>query len=181
LYNFGYDGTALLPVPIEVAADALPGSRAHVAVEAKWLVCHEECVPGKATLAIDMPIAAAATGQSRSPDPKQSEALFDKARAKQPQPADWKAQFTQSGDRLVATVRGANLPIASGVDAFAVQTRIVANAPPRVETLGSELVLTFAKSDYFTALPPRLDLVLRDGDAHAWLLHANAASAPTPP
>ena len=58
VYNFGYAGQVLLPVPIEIPADAKPGTKARLAVEAKWLVCREECIPGKATLKMSLPIAA---------------------------------------------------------------------------------------------------------------------------
>ena len=78
LTNFGYDGEALLPVPISVPADAAVGTRAHLAVEAKWLVCHEECIPGKATLTLDLPVA-----QTAADTPYRQ--LFADARAAQPQ------------------------------------------------------------------------------------------------
>ena len=79
LYNFGYDGEVVLPVALSVPADAEPGTTAHIAVEAKWLVCREECIPGKASLTLDLPIVdrAAETGR----------ALDDAVRARAPCPA----------------------------------------------------------------------------------------------
>jgi len=172
LTNFGYDGEALLPVPISVPADAAVGTRAHLAVEAKWLVCHEECIPGKATLTLDLPVA-----QTAADTPYRQ--LFADARAAQPQSAPWSAQARLAGDRIEIAVRGTNLPAALH-DVFAVQTRVVANAPPHIETRNGELVLTFAKSDYFTAMAKPLDLVLLDRNARSWLLHADSAEPSTP-
>jgi thiol:disulfide interchange protein DsbD len=54
LLNFGYDGIALLPVPVTVAST--PGSRTfHVRLEADWLVCKTECIPQSGTFELDLP------------------------------------------------------------------------------------------------------------------------------
>ncbi len=172
LTNFGYDGETLLPVPIQVPADATVGTRAHLAVEAKWLVCHEECIPGKATLTLDLPVAQTAADTSYRP-------LFAAARAAQPQSAPWPARARVSGNHVEISISGANLP-AAPQDVFAVQTRVVANAPAHIETRAGALVLTFAKSDYFTALPKPFDLVLLDRNARSWLLHADSAAPAVP-
>lgn len=181
LYNFGYDGVVLLPVPIKVPTDAQPGSRAHLAVVAKWLVCHEECVPGKADLAIDLPIAAhdSTDAHARGPGLPESEALFDTARANAPKAANWQARSVLNGDHVEVTLRGADPPRTATVDAFAMQTKIVANAPPHIETRAGGLVLTFAKSDYFTSIPDRFELLLTDG-ARAWLVRAPFGTAKSP-
>jgi len=171
LTNFGYDGEALLPVPIKVPADAAIGTRAHLAVEAKWLVCHEECIPGEATLVLDLPIA-----QTAADTPYRQ--IFTDAHMAQPQPAPWPAQVRLAGDRIEIAVRGTNLPAALH-DVFAVQTRVVANAPPHIETRNGELVISFAKSDYFTTMPKPFDLVLLDRSARSWLLHAGSTEPST--
>jgi len=171
LTNFGYDGEALLPVPIKVSADAAIGARAHLALEAKWLVCHEECIPGKATLTLDLPIA-----QTAADTPYRQ--LFTDAHTAQPQPAPWPAQVRLAGDRIEIAVRGTNLPAALH-DVFAVQTRVVANAPPHIETRNGELVISFAKSDYFATMPKPFDLVLLDRSARSWLLHADSTEPST--
>jgi thiol:disulfide interchange protein DsbD len=180
LANFGYDGDVLLPVPVTVPADATVGTQVQLTVEAKWLVCHEECIPGKATLALELPVANEAAPIA------QRQAAFAGARAAQPQPTPLPAQAKLDGDRIEVIVGGLHLPDATRLDAFAVPTRVVANARPRVAARDGAVVLTFAKSDYFTSMPPRLDFVLRDGPAHAWLLRADVvnatpSSAPTPP
>ncbi|WP_257389137.1 protein-disulfide reductase DsbD domain-containing protein, partial [Tahibacter caeni] len=62
LFNFGYSGEALLPVAVRVPADARAGSTANVTVQAHWLVCREECIPGQARLSLDLPVVAAGSG-----------------------------------------------------------------------------------------------------------------------
>jgi thiol:disulfide interchange protein DsbD len=58
LTSFGYENEVLLPLTLAVPADARPGTRARMTAKADWLECRETCVPGKAQLALDLPIAA---------------------------------------------------------------------------------------------------------------------------
>ncbi|MBN8885381.1 MAG: hypothetical protein J0I77_06655 [Rudaea sp.] len=171
LYNFGYELDALLPVSISVPAEAAIGSTVQLGVEAKWLVCHEECVPGKANLRIDLPLAAKAT-----PDPAFA-AAFAAAHAAQPAKSASKAQARLIGDRVEVALDATDLR-RPPTDAFAAQTKVVANAPPTIAERGGKSVLTFAKSDYFTAAPEHFELLLLDGSAKAVLIDAPFAPAP---
>lgn len=58
LANFGFEGTTLLVVPIEVGTDfAAAGAREmDIRVRASWLVCREECIPQEGEFAIRIPI-----------------------------------------------------------------------------------------------------------------------------
>ncbi|MFT3790416.1 MAG: protein-disulfide reductase DsbD family protein [Rudaea sp.] len=187
LYNFGYDGIALLPVPIEVPPDAPPGSVAHLAVTVKWLVCHEECVPGKAELSFDLPIRNPVPAATKTrinavaQDFSQSDALFGDARRRLPIRSGRQAHSVLGGDRIEVTLHDAGLPTSATLDALAVQTGIVANTPPKVDIRGDDIVFTFAKSDYFTSIPERFDLVLTDGNANARLVHAPFGDATPSP
>ena len=169
LFNFGYAGDALLPVPIDVPANARTGSVAHVAVEAKWLVCREECIPGKAALARDLPIATSA-----APDPRWHSA-FAAARAAQPRAGHWTGATRDLGDRIEVTLSGVELPAGAPADAFVIQRQVVGYAPAQIARTADELTLTFAKSEYFVDMPAAIDLVLIDGtppDVRAWSAHA---------
>jgi thiol:disulfide interchange protein DsbD len=165
LQNFGYEGDIVLPVPVDVPATA-PGSTAHLAVTAKWLVCHEECIPGKAQLALDLPVRMAART-----DPRHA-ALFAAARAAQPQNGAWQAQARLVGESVEVSLRGADLGDARGIDAFAETSKVVANTAPVVKNRNAAAVLTFAKSEYFTALPDALDLVVVRPSARALRVRA---------
>ena len=154
LYNFGYAGDALLPVPVEVPADAKPGATAHIGAEVKYLVCREECIPGKASVALDLPVRATAAATEQ-------QAPFAAARAAQPRNATWTGAAYMHGDRLEVELRGADLPTVT--DVFVVQRQLVDYAPPQISRTGDELKLSFAKSDYFVSAPPQIDLLLRAG------------------
>jgi thiol:disulfide interchange protein DsbD len=56
LANYGYEGDVLLPVVVTVPASARPGSTAHFAAHADWLVCSDICVPGGADLSLTLPV-----------------------------------------------------------------------------------------------------------------------------
>ena len=157
VYNFGYAGQVLLPVPIQIPAEAKPGTTAHLAVEAKWLVCREECIPGKATLNMSLPITVAASADRRWSK------IFAGARAKLPQPAAWSADAHLNGDRIEVVLRGTDLPPAAALDAFTPQMRVLACTAPQVSQDGNALHLSFAKNEYFDAPPATLELVIVSG------------------
>ena len=173
LYNFGYDGDTLLPVPIAVPADAAVGSMAQFGVEAKWLVCHEECIPGKATLRIELPVAAAAKLDSAVA------MRFAAAQAAVPPDSAQSATAHLAGDRIEVAIGGVN-PHRPPTDAFVRQTKVVAYAPPKIDWRDGKLVLTFAKSDYFASAPDHLELLLINNAAHASLIQASFTPTPSP-
>jgi thiol:disulfide interchange protein len=59
LANYGYEGTVLLPVPLEVSQLFQPGVLANaleVKLKAIWLVCRKECIPEEGEFAIKIPV-----------------------------------------------------------------------------------------------------------------------------
>lgn len=162
LYNFGYSGDVVLPIAIEVPAGA-QGS-ATLSVEAKWLVCDEECVPGKATLSLELPLLADA------PEDRNVAALFAAARAAQPI-ADAQGAVAQDGGTYIAVALPSGV-WTSGSDAFVAVTRLVGNAPPQAQPSAGGITLRFAKSDYFSAAPPAFDLLLTHPGAAPRTIHA---------
>jgi DsbC/DsbD-like thiol-disulfide interchange protein len=155
LYNFGYDGEVLLPVTLDVPFDLQPGASVHIAAVAKWLVCREECIPGKTGLVLDLPVAAA---PARA-DPRWA-AAFDAARSAQPQAAPWSGAASIADQRIRISLRGDNLPDPSTLDAFVVQRKLVDNRPAEIRRDGDVLLIETSRSEYFTAAPARFDLWL---------------------
>lgn len=59
LANYGYEGTVLLPVPLEIGADFKPPLLAadlEVRLKASWLVCRKECIPEEGEFALKVPV-----------------------------------------------------------------------------------------------------------------------------
>jgi thiol:disulfide interchange protein DsbD len=79
LVNYGYEGEALLPVAVTPATTLPDGDTLHLAARADWLVCKEDCLPGRADLALDLPVSRAPVER----DPRWA-ASFDDARARLP-------------------------------------------------------------------------------------------------
>lgn len=56
LINYGYDGEVLLPVQITIPADQPLNSSASLKADVTWLMCAEQCVPGRASLSLDIKV-----------------------------------------------------------------------------------------------------------------------------
>lgn len=56
LINYGYDGEVLLPVQITIPADQPLNSSASLKAEVSWLMCAEQCVPGRASLSLEIKV-----------------------------------------------------------------------------------------------------------------------------
>ncbi len=181
LYNFGYEGEAVLPIALSVPADAKPGSTAHLSVDAKWLVCREECIPGRKTLTLDLPVIAPT--DAAKPDGRWT-MQFAHARLAEPQASAWKGATRLEGDRIAVTLTGPGLPEkADGLDAFVEQRKLVANKPPAIRKDGDALVIEFAKSEYFTTPPESYDLVVTQQAAagvRGWRIQIPFAASAAP-
>jgi DsbC/DsbD-like thiol-disulfide interchange protein len=99
LLDHVYEGRVTILIPVEVPADAKPGSKASFGVEGNWLVCKTVCVAGSATLDLSVPIAEAGS----TPKPSAAAPLFAKARARLPKPlpaGDPHVSLTWKGDEI---------------------------------------------------------------------------------
>ena len=153
LYNFGYDGDVLLPVALHVPDSATPGARVNLAVEAKWLICEEECIPGQAGLQLQLPVA-------RDVVVSPAAALFAQARASTPTAIHWNGDARIDAGKIDIRLSGSGLPAIEGLDVFAVQRRLLDNAPPTLRREGDTLHIQARQNDYFIAAPAELELVL---------------------
>ncbi|MBT5923357.1 MAG: thiol:disulfide interchange protein [Cellvibrionales bacterium] len=84
--NFGYHGETWLPVsisvPVSIASGAI-NSQGEITLSAtaKWLICKDVCIPGKAELQLVLPLRDRAQANIQEPV---SHPLFDEARSKIP-------------------------------------------------------------------------------------------------
>lgn len=116
LANYGYEGTVLLPVPLQVASNFAPplsagaltsdggtGGTVTVRLHANWLVCKRECIPEEGDFTLQLPVRGSTALHT---------AAFDAALAAQPQalPTD-SGTARVDGERLALRVAG--LPAAA--------------------------------------------------------------------
>jgi thiol:disulfide interchange protein DsbD len=97
LMTYGYQDSVVLLLPAHVDS----GSTAvHLRAHAKWLECHEVCVPGQADLGLDLPIGAPVGLDTTS-------GLFASARAALPGiPPGWSVRASFSDSDLILVGRG---------------------------------------------------------------------------
>jgi len=93
---YGYKGAVLLPVTIQVPADLKPGETVTLRAHATWLVCKEICVPGKADLALTLPVVARS-----HPNPG-----FQPSQAPEAGPPPYTARWSRQGENLILTLIG---------------------------------------------------------------------------
>ena len=59
--GYGYLGEVMLMATVTPPTDAAPGTEVPFSVKAKWLVCHDVCIPGKAAFGGKLNVASNAT------------------------------------------------------------------------------------------------------------------------
>jgi thiol:disulfide interchange protein DsbD len=104
LANYGYEGTVLLPVPLEVASTFQPplafGSQAQamdIRLKASWLVCRKECIPEEGEFSLALPLR----GSTALNKP-----AFDAARAAEPRPLAQPGAVEVRGNSLQVRLEG---------------------------------------------------------------------------
>ncbi|MEO5587217.1 MAG: protein-disulfide reductase DsbD domain-containing protein [Novosphingobium sp.] len=160
LMNHVYEHDYAVLVPLTVPADARPGARLPVAVEANWLACTDQvCVPERATLQTVVTVAAPAAAPAATPaqDPR-----FDAWRARLPAPLGATARFALTGDRIrLAIPLPASLPL-ENPHFFAASEHVTAYAAPQVfRRQGDLLIVELARPTVAAAAPGELAGVLR--------------------
>lgn len=81
--SFIHEGTALFLTPIRVPTSAKPGSRVAFKLDARWLACKKNCIPGNVELSLTLPVAQ----PGAAPKPAHRE-LFDEATEALPVPPE---------------------------------------------------------------------------------------------
>lgn len=156
LMNHVYEHDYAVLVPLTLPANAAPGQRLDVAVDATWLACTDEvCVPEQGRLTTTVTVGTGIVGTGR-------DARFDQWRAALPAPLGSPASFAWDG----AKVRiGIPLPAAVQLDSphlFLGDDRVVDYAAPqKFFRQGDLLVVELDRAKIAPAQPGALNAVLR--------------------
>lgn len=172
LVNFGYSHTELLPVSIPIPADFAAASL-DIRLEASWLICELECIPGSGEYQLRLPVASTAAPSSHA-------AAFERAATRQARVLDLDARYSaeKSGVRIEIPLTGVLAEaLAAGTQGWTLMPatpQIVANAdPPRFSVAAGTLSIDVARSEFFAGMPERIELLLSDG-ARGYTVHARA-------
>ncbi|HEY2817748.1 MAG TPA: thioredoxin family protein [Casimicrobiaceae bacterium] len=100
LVNYGYEGTVLHLVSLDVPSSAKSGSTADLTARADWLVCKETCIPDGADLKLTLPIA------ERTAENSQWASAFAAAHAALPQrlKSEWRVEARGDGKTIRLTL-----------------------------------------------------------------------------
>ena len=159
----GYEGVVYLPVTLTPPADLKPGETVALSAEAKWLMCEEVCVPGKATLTLSLPVGA----EAPAPDSTHGTALKTTIDALPRTLPSVTARAERSGNvitlRLTAAPGSSALPALRDPWFFSQPASIQFDEPQtaRPSSDGEVLVLDLAVSPQLSAPAERLTGVLR--------------------
>lgn len=58
--GYGYTDVVLFPLEVQAPSTIAPGSKVRFAVKSTWLACKDVCIPGGATIELELPVAAKA-------------------------------------------------------------------------------------------------------------------------
>jgi thiol:disulfide interchange protein DsbD len=152
LMNYGYSGVVYLPVPVQVPADAAPGSRQTFSVTALFLVCSAEmCVPDELELSLALPVATGAATDTEHAGP------IRQVMETSPRPAPISARITVGEDgRPVLTASGTELEGVTRAWFFPFEGGVLDHAAEQTGTRGPDgvaLTLTAGRGFGPTARP----------------------------
>ncbi|MBR0648456.1 cytochrome C biogenesis protein [Roseomonas terrae] len=162
LMNFGYEGEAVFTIPVNVPADAAPGSSFPIEAQADWLVCERVCIPEEGVFRLDIPVAGTAV-----PAAPETRALFAAAEAAAPRAAPFTARLGFEGQAGAIEVAGPGIAPGSVRDAFffPLPWGVIDNAAPQPMTVTDGALRLGLTRGQAEALPAQVDGVIAITDA----------------
>ncbi|MCK7593519.1 protein-disulfide reductase DsbD family protein [Pseudomarimonas salicorniae] len=176
IINYGYGDRALLPFTVQVPAD-FAGDTLRIEASGRWLICEIECIPGKASYVLELPLAASA-----EPDPRW-QADFAWADARLPRAAEQiSLAVSMEGERVLLDLSGALPPGIEHYTLFPRTPKLVANpAQPEWRESTAGWQVRWQQSEYFGGLSAGSEWVLRGPDEVLALTAGDAPAAAAPP
>jgi len=179
LANYGYEGDTLLLTEIRVPSSWRVGSVLSLTARAEWLVCKDICLPGNASLSLEVPTA------SSRPLPGDWGSRFDQVRSALPVPVpSWGTAVSVTPDNLVLSLKPpSGAPPFAKLEFFPSEPDIIENAAPQIlEQTADGYRLRLTAAPKFTGEIPTLSgiLVAEPPPPGAGPLRAIAVSMPYP-
>ena len=168
LIDYGYQNEVLLPVKITPPLKIDGGSDVHLNATVSWLVCREICVPGRADLALTLPVRTGTSGP-----PSSTHSLFAKAQADLPRPApkSWKVTANLDEHRFVLNVITGKRETPATF--FPLEPNQIENAAPqKASPFAQGIRIEMQKSDQMLKAPLQLKGVLGFASGQGYLIEA---------
>jgi DsbC/DsbD-like thiol-disulfide interchange protein len=160
LVDYGYEGSVLLMAPITVQGNTTRS--AQVDAQVRLVVCEEVCVPGKASLSMNLKVS------SSTPHPGTRADLFSIARTQIPQnlPPGCMPSAIDDGENFRLRFRCTTLP--QGLTFFPLHPNEIENAAPQRQSRSNNgIELTLRKSEQLIRPPERLEGLIA-GSGEGW-------------
>lgn len=151
-----------------------PGQKIALRAQVDWLVCRDSCIPGKATVALTLPVGTAS---------KPKAALDDRTlRIPQRRP-NWIPLAIQTKQGYLLTLSGGAKSLPSGDLLFlpAQSATVEHGAPQPLSRVGDSVTLALRASSYAQRPAKRLIGVLVDGGGHGWQIDVPVRQSPQTP
>jgi len=98
LVNYGYENAVTFVVPIQAPSEIATGDSISIRAEAFWLICKEVCLPGEASLSLDLPVGESAASSAHAD-------LFSAAATQLPKSdLPWEVSASVDGKTLTLTL-----------------------------------------------------------------------------
>ncbi len=131
LASYGYHNEVLLMAEVIPSLDITNGTEADIRLHAKWLICKEVCIPGKADLNISLPVWS---GLKKSNDKWLQK--FSEVREKLPiLDSDWQISASIADTLLLLNLKNpdlSQLPMLDNLIFFPEQEDIIENAADQI-------------------------------------------------
>jgi len=174
IVDYGYEDTVLLIVPLHAAASLAAQPPVRLGAQVRLLVCsHEMCIPGKAELALTLPVKS----QAPAPDALTAD-LFAATRKSLPRPAagNWRFSVADANDSFELTAKVGH-QITQVVFFPLAESQIENAAPQKLLAEKAEFRLTLRKSDRLLKPIERLKGVLVLSGDQAFLIDVPISKA----
>jgi len=173
IVDYGYNDSVVLLVPMRASATLASQQTARLGANLRVLVCREVCLPGKARLALTLPVRP----QTPAPDTR-TKALFAQARRSLPRaaPPSWRFSVTDTKDAFVLTADLGHR-VAQATLFPLMESQIDNAAPQKVEATASGFRLTLRKSGQLLKTIERLKGVVVIASDHAYIIDVPVGKA----
>ncbi|WP_448554737.1 protein-disulfide reductase DsbD family protein [Thalassotalea montiporae] len=161
LVNYGYSVDTLLMVPFTIKNSADLPETVKVIADLSWLVCKEDCIPGWATLTIELPVSDKPANDPSLLSPHAP--LFSKTRATLPDTNWLSAQYEITDDYLTLAT---SLPYASNWQLLPFRSDLIQHNSQQQWLLAendADANVLLKKSDYFSNSEATVNFLLTDG------------------
>lgn len=174
--DYGYENANAFPVTLE-ASKKFKG-KVHVAAEVSWLVCKQVCIPGKASLGIDLKLAKPGAVVSHDGE-NHGELLAAYKGMPKPLPEKFKVSAHSSGDAIVLTaITGTK---ETDGEFFPAEQGVIADlAKVQTDVLNDGTQIHFTKSPDAKVMPKRLAGVLKLATEEAYTIDVPIVAGPAP-